>query len=483
MEIKANLKILLVEDMESFRGAVSQLLGVYNDVDEAADLASARLSLKKNNYDVVILDKGLPDGDGIELLSEIKSQSPNTVVIMLTSDSQPSSVRHCLNRGADDYVTKSENTIPDLLIRIPVAVSKAASSRRLEAVEKQLKDAFKYEIVGKSPSTVELREAILSLKNTDAHVLILGESGTGKELVARRLNAIENDKRPFVTINCGGFVESLIESELFGHEKGAFTGATQGRAGCFELADGGDLFLDEIGELSFAVQVKLLRAIQEGEITRIGGNRIIKAKCRIIAATHQDIESMVAAGKFREDLYHRLNVVRLSTTPLRGRLDDIPDLAKMFTLQIGGAYFKISSKAIHALKDYDWPGNIRELRNVIDRSIISAKRKKSKVIEFEDLTVYPPKENVDIRMRSLQAALPLELDDITPKKYKEFLESTEREYFKTALELVDGNVLELVDRVGLSRSTVFKKLNDLGIPFRQRKAAEYTAKPEVENHL
>ena len=463
--MKSEFRILLVEDSKAFREAVAQLLGVYNDVDEAGDLASAKSALQKATYDVVILDKGLPDGDGIELISEIKATSPNTVVIILTTDSDFTSVKHCIARGADDYVIKSENCIPDLLIRIPVAVSKSASKRRLDNLEGLLKEAFRYEIVGKSVSTMELREAILSLKGTAANVLITGESGTGKELIARRLNAIEDDgKRPFVAINCGAIAENLIESELFGHKKGSFTGATQDRAGRFELADNGDLFLDEIGELPLAAQVKLLRAIQEGEITRVGDSRVIKVKCRVIAATNQSLEQMVEQKKFRDDLYHRLNVVRLSTTSLRERTEDIGDLAKLFTLQIGGANYSINDKAIQALQDYDWPGNIRELRNSIERAVIHAKRRSSTRIEFEDIVIQKPKEDVLYRMRKIQASLPHDLKDISYEKYAEFSETIEREYFKTVLELVGGDVLQLVDRIGISRSTVFKKISDLGIP-------------------
>ena len=462
--MKSNFKILLVEDMESFRGAVSQLLGVYNDVDEAQDLASARAAILKSAYDVVILDKGLPDGDGIDLISEIKDSNPNTVVIVLTSDSDFSSVKHCIARGADDYVIKSENIVPDLLVRIPVAVSKAASSRRLENLEQQVKEAFRYEIVGKSPSTMELREMILSLKGSNAHVLITGESGTGKELIARRLSSIEdNGKRPFVAINCGAIAENLIESELFGHKKGAFTGAIQDRPGKFEMANGGDLFLDEIGELPLASQARLLRAIQEGEITRVGDNRTIRVHCRIIAATNQNIEKMVKDGKFREDLYHRLNVIRIATTPLRLRSDDISDLAKLFTLQIGGSPFKITDKAIRALSDYQWPGNIRELRNAIERAVISSRRRKSFEIQFDDVIINRPVEDVHYRMKKIEAALPCQLSELSPNNFREFMESIQREYFETALELTSGSAEVLAQSLGMARSTVFKKLRELNL--------------------
>lgn len=461
--MKSNFKILLVEDMASFRGAVSQLLGVYNDVDEAPDLATARKALQSSVYDVVILDKGLPDGDGISLISEIKNASPNAVVIVLTSDSDFSSVKHCIARGADDYVIKSDNIIPDLLVRIPVTVSKAAANKRLEFLEEQVKNAFKYEIVGKSLPTMQLRETIMSLKDSKSHVLITGESGTGKELIARRLNAIEDDgKRPFIAINCGAIPENLVESELFGHKKGAFTGATQDRPGRFELASDGDLFLDEIGEMPLAAQARLLRVLQESEVTRVGDNRVIKVNCRVIAATNQRLEEMVGEGKFREDLFHRLNVVRIATTPLRTRMIDVPDLAKMFTLQIGGSQFKISDPAIRALADYDWPGNIRELRNALERAVISARKRKSNEITFDDITISEPVHQRSYRIRKIEAFLPLEASDLSPKKYRDFLETCEREYLKSALDTVDGRADELASRIGLGRSTVFKKLRALG---------------------
>ena len=462
--MKSNFKILLVEDMESFRGAVSQLLGVYNDVDEAADLAAARAILQRNSYDVVILDKGLPDGDGIDLISEIKDSNANTVIIILTSDSDFSSVKHCIARGADDYVIKSDNVVPDLLVRIPVAVSKAASSRRLENLEQMVKEAFRYEIVGKSPSTMELRETILSLKGSNATVLITGESGTGKELVARRLNSIEdNGKRPFVAINCGAIAENLIDSELFGHKKGAFTGAISDHAGKFELANNGDLFLDEVGELPLASQVRLLRAIQEGEICRVGDNRTIRVNCRIIAATNQNLEQMVKSGKFREDLFHRLNVVRIATTPLRQRMNDISDLAKLFTLQIGGAPFKIKDKAIRALVEYEWPGNIRELRNAIERAVISARRRKSFNIEFDDINLQRPVVDVAHRMKRLESSLPDSFSELSPSNFRDFMETIQKEYFENALELAGGNVESLATALGLGRSTTFKKIRELGV--------------------
>jgi DNA-binding NtrC family response regulator len=327
-----------------------------------------------------------------------------------------------------------------------------------------VKEAFRYEIVGKSQSTMELREAIWNLKGSNAHVLITGESGTGKELIARRLNSIEDEgKRPFVAINCGAIAENLIESELFGHKKGAFTGAMQDRIGKFETASGGDLFLDEIGELPLASQVRLLRAVQEGEITRVGDNRVIRVKCRIIGATNQNLEKLIKGGKFREDLYHRLNVVRIATTPLRSRADDISDLAKLFTLQIGGATYKISEKAIKPLVDYSWPGNIRELRNAIERAVISARRRKSHEIRFDDITIHRPPEDAHYRMKKIESALPNQFSELSPNNFREFMETLQKEYFEMALELSDGNADVLANALGLARSTVFKRLRELNV--------------------
>lgn len=473
--MKSNFKILLVEDMKSFRDAVSQLLGVYNDVDEAVDLSTARQALNTKAYDVVILDKGLPDGDGINLISEIKDANPNCVVIMLTSDSDFSSVKHCITRGADDYVIKSDNIIPDLLIRIPVAVSKAASNKRLDALEQQARDSSKYEIVGKSPSTMELREYILSLKDSKANVLITGESGTGKELIARRLSAIEGDyRRPFEAVNCGAIPENLIESELFGHKKGSFTNAITDRAGRFELAHNGDLFLDEIGEMPLSAQVRLLRVIQEGEITRIGDTKPIKVNCRIIAATNKNLEEMVRKGRFREDLFHRINVIRIATKPLRERMSDLPDLAKLFVLQIGGANYKISNSAILALTEYEWPGNIRELRNAIDRSLISTRRRSSTEITFEDINLGSPVDDLAYRLRRIDSGLPASLEDINSQNYESFLNLAHREYLKSALELTRGNLIDLANRIGVSRATIFRRVSDLGIKIKDGRIYEST---------
>jgi DNA-binding NtrC family response regulator len=462
--VDRGFKILMVEDMESFRDVVKQQLGVLNDFDEAGSLADARVLLQKNSYEIVILDKGLPDGDGIDLISEIKQVYPNTVVIILTSDSDFTSIKKCILRGADDYVVKSPSVALDLLLRIPLVVSKAASTRKIDRLQQLVKEVTRYEILGKSPSTLELREAILSLKDSRANVLISGESGTGKELIARRINSIEDDPdRPFVAVNCGAIAESLLESELFGHKKGSFTGATQDRPGKFELADGGDLFLDEIGELPLTAQAKLLRVIQEGELSRVGDNRVLKVSVRIIAATNRSLENMIKAGQFREDLFHRLNVINLHTTPLRYRMEDIPDLVRMFVLQIGGSNFSIASDAVVVMQKYEWPGNIRELRNSIERALISTRRRGSTQISCDDLRVQKAFEPPPIGINRVTYALPESKLELTPATTKKFLDSSEREFIKHALRLCDQNVSEAAERLGISRAHIYRKIKDHNI--------------------
>jgi len=261
-----------------------------------------------------------------------------------------------------------------------------------------------------------------------------------------------------------------LESELFGHKKGAFTGANQDRSGRFELAHNGDLFLDEIGEMPLSAQVRLLRVIQEGEFTRIGDERTIKVKCRVIAATNKNLEEMVEQKTFREDLFHRLNVVRVETTPLRRRLEDLFDLAKLFTLQIGGANYKIDEKAIRALCNYDWPGNVRELRNTIERACISTKRRMSEVVGYEDISIHVPR-GTSYRLRKIACSLPESIEDLTPKNFKDFFATAGKEYFRAAIETANGNISEIAKRIGVGRTTVFRRIEELGLKTEKKTAS------------
>lgn len=474
--MKSDFKILVVEDSESFRESLLQLLGVYNDVEGVPDLASAKESLEKGCYDVVILDKRLPDGDGMTLISGIKSDNPNTVVIILTEDGEQNSAKKCMLLGADDYVVKSKSAVADLLVRIPFVVERAADARNLLSLKDQVRQAFRYEIIGSSPSTIQLREQILQLKGTRTHVLITGESGTGKELIARRVNALSDEKqRPFVVINCGAIPANLIESELFGHQKGTFTGAYADKPGKFELAHGGDIFLDEIGDLPLEAQTKILRVIQDGAYYRVGGTKPIQVSCRVIAATNKDLEEMVRRKQFREDLFYRLNVFRIHTTPLRLRLEDVPLLSRHLCRDLGGPALTISDRAIKKLQLHEWPGNIRELRNVLERAFLRVNyrarvdEKSPSCIELEDVD-FDQAKGPCADIRALEAKLPVVFSDLTRDNYEAFMQAAERTYLSSAMEL-SGKAEELAGRLDFSRSTIFNKLAASGIPRRHYRAS------------
>lgn len=468
--MKSELQILIVEDSDAFRESVTQLLGVYMDVSGAPDLATAKDILAAQTFDVVILDKRLPDGDGTSLIKGIKDDNPNTVVIVLTEDNEVNSGKRCIALGADDYVVKSQGGLADLLIRIPFVVERAADMRSLVSLKEQVRAAFKYEIIGNSASTAALREQILSLKGTMSNFLITGESGTGKELIARRIHALgaEGKERPFVVLNCAAIPENLIEEELFGHQKGTFTGAIADRPGKFELAHHGDIFLDEIGELPFDAQSKILRVIEDGTYFRVGGTKPIHTSCRIIAATNQNLETMVRQKKFRQDLFYRLSVIRIETTPLRERQVDLAALSRHFCRGFDGPGLQISERAIKKLEGHEWPGNIRELRNAIERAFIRVRHRTAngrlapKVIEAEDLS-FDQVTGPAAEIRALEARLPATLDDVIKGSYKEFMHSAEKAFMISALEAANQNVAEVAARLEIPRSTLFKHLDRLGI--------------------
>jgi DNA-binding NtrC family response regulator len=464
--MRENLRFLVVEDNDSFRETVRSVLGVYNEMDMAVDLKSARELLQKNTYDVVIIDKGLSDGNGADLIPEIKADTPNTAIVILTADDNYNEIQKCLGAGAVDYIVKSKSIIADLLIRIHMAISHIASERHCSQLEAQIKESLRYEIMGGSEHLRDLRSTIKGLKWSRSHILITGESGTGKELIARRIHAMEdNHKRPFVIINCGGVAKDLFESELFGHKKGSFTGANTDKIGKFELANGGDIFLDEIGELPLSMQPTLLRVLQDGCFSRVGCNKVIHSSFRVIAATNRNIEKEVAENKFREDLYYRLNVVRITTPTLRSCKNDIPNLAQFFLLQLGGFRLNIAPEGLEYLKNHTWPGNFRELRNCIERAKMSAETRNSKTIEPEDFTLTPIPRR---RGRHFEIALPEKRSEISSDGLNRLLEEVEAEYLRCALELCDGKALDIANILNLSRSTAFRKLNQHGLTRRSR---------------
>ena len=367
-------KILIVEDEDAIRRVLKKVLSEENSkfiIDEAIDGVDAEKKIKSNNYDLVICDIKMPKKDGIDVLNFTKKYNEETNVIMISGHGDLKTAVKAMRIGAFDYIEKPPD-LNNLLNSVRGALkSKSGSGKK---VKKAIKTG-KFEIVGESKKIIELKDLIVKISPTNAKVLILGPNGAGKELVARQihLNSLRNDG-PFVEVNCAAIPSELIESELFGHLKGSFTSAHKDRTGKFEAANNGTLFLDEIGDMSLSAQSKVLRAIQENKIQKVGSEKDIFVDTRVIAATNKNVKNLISANKFREDLYHRISVIELNVPKLDDRKDDIPDLVSFFLDQISVQYDKnlitIDNKALKKLASYSWPGNVRELRNVVERLII-----------------------------------------------------------------------------------------------------------------
>lgn len=368
-------RILVVDDEESIREFLEIMLKKDGyEVTCAEDGAHAKDVLTKKSFDMIISDLQMPNMTGIELLKHVKESYSDLVFMMITAFGTTETAVDAMKMGAYDYLTK-----PFKIDEVRLNIQNALRSKNLEVenriLKKELVKEYSFQgLVGNSEAMHKIYELIKRVSHGPTNVLITGESGTGKEVVAKSIHYNGNLKdKPFVTINCGAIPENLMESEMFGHKKGSFTGAVVDKVGLFEVADGGTLFLDEVGELTLTIQVKLLRAIQERVIRRVGATDDQKVEVRIIAATNRDLEEMVKIGKFRQDLFYRLNVINIRTPSLRERKDDIPLLANHFlkkyndrlTKVIGG----ISAEAMEALKKYDYPGNVRELENIIERTV------------------------------------------------------------------------------------------------------------------
>jgi two-component system, NtrC family, response regulator PilR len=368
-------RILVVDDEESIREFLDIMLKKEGyDVTLAEDGKRAQEFLKKKTFDMVISDLQMPNVTGIELLKFTKDLNPDLVFMIITAFGTTETAVEAMKLGAYDYITK-----PFKIDEVRILINNALKNKRLETENIQLKRELKKEnsfssIIGNSAAMHKIFDLIQRVSQTATNVLITGESGTGKELIAKAIhyNGPLKDKA-FVTINCGAIPENLMESEMFGHKKGSFTGAISDKMGLFEVADGGTLFLDEVGELPLNIQVKLLRAIQERVIRMVGGTEDLKIEVRIIAATNRNLEEFVKAGGFREDLYYRLNVIHINSPSLRERRDDIPLLAKHFLDKYSSKLVKgvksISAEAMEMLKKYDYPGNVRELENIIERTV------------------------------------------------------------------------------------------------------------------
>lgn len=368
-------RVLVVDDEESIREFLEIMLKKEGyDVTCVEDGQQALDLLKKKTVDMVISDLQMPNVTGIELLKQVKDQYPDMLFMMITAFGTTETAVEAMKLGAYDYITK-----PFKIDEVRINIANALRSQNLEVENRTLKKELKQEysfqnLVGNSEAMHRIYELIRRVSQTPTNVLVTGESGTGKEMVAKAIhyNGPLKDK-PFVTVNCGAIPESLMESEMFGHKKGSFTGAVADKTGLFEVADGGTLFLDEVGELPVTIQVKLLRAIQERVIRRVGGTDDTKIEVRIIAATNRDLEEMVSTGDFRQDLFYRLNVINIKTPALRERKEDISQLANHFlekyNNRLGKTIGGISDDAMGVLQKYDYPGNVRELENVIERTV------------------------------------------------------------------------------------------------------------------
>ncbi|MDD2675322.1 MAG: sigma-54 dependent transcriptional regulator [Flavobacterium sp.] len=368
-------KILIIEDEAAIRRVLTKILSEENDtyqVEEAEDGVAGLEKIKNNDYDLVLCDIKMPKMDGVEVLEAVKKIKPEIPMVMISGHGDMETAINTMRLGAFDYISK-----PPDLNRLLNTVRNALDKKQLVVENKILKKKVSknYEMIGESEAINHIKVMIEKVAQTEARVLITGPNGTGKELVAHQLHEkSERANFPLIEVNCAAIPSELIESELFGHVKGAFTSAVKDRAGKFEAADKGTIFLDEIGDMSLSAQAKVLRALQESMITRVGADKDIKVDVRVVAATNKDLKKEIAEGRFREDLYHRLAVILIKVPALNERRDDIPMLVSHFADKIaseqGNAVKKFSSAAINLLKEYDWTGNIRELRNVVERLII-----------------------------------------------------------------------------------------------------------------
>lgn len=451
--------ILIVDDEPLIRRSLSELLTLSGYTVSSASSAKEALNLLKDyTADIIITDVKMPEMDGVQLLKQIKNNHPNTPVILITGYASIESAVEAMKEGAYDYITKPivDSEIKIILERLIRQKQLLEENLRLkEQLSVSQKDSF-CNIVGKSEQMQKIYCLIEAVAVTRATVLITGESGTGKRLIAHAIHKCneEERKKPFVEVSCGALTETLLESELFGHVKGAFTGAIKDKPGRFELANAGTIFLDEIDAFSPALQVKLLRVLQDGEFERVGDNKTLKGDVRIIAATNQNLQDLIAQNKFRKDLYYRLNIISIEIPPLRERKEDIPlliaDFIKRHTKHLSKKIEGISEEALSILNNYNWPGNIRELENIIERAIILSK---GPIIDSGDLPEFlhhtKPAEETSAKRAGL--------------KLKEALKSPEKDIIIETLELVSWNRNEAAKKLGINRTTLYKKMLKFGL--------------------
>jgi len=440
-------KVLIVDDEESI---LETLTGILEDEGHEVITASsgekALMLFNESPPDLVLMDVWMPGMDGIETLKSIKEKNREACVIMISGHSNIDTAVHAIKLGAYDFMEK-----PLSLEKVTLLVRRAIEKQSLEKENIALKTSIsrQWEIIGKNPGIIALTDKIQKAAISQGRVIIFGESGTGKELVARALhNASDRRDNNFIEVNCAAIPHELIESELFGHEKGSFTGAFESKKGKFELADEGTLFLDEIGDMSLATQAKLLRVIETQEFQRVGGSKKIKVDVRIIAATNKDLEDEIKKAAFREDLFFRLNVIPILVPPLRERKDDIPLLVEhflnIFAQQYGQKTKKMSKATLEALVNYDWPGNVRELKNIIERFVIMN-----------------PSDVIDIK--EIPSFRGIKTDYSSFKTLREAREQFEKDFILKRLQENNWNVSKTAEELEIERSNLHRKMKSLGI--------------------
>jgi DNA-binding NtrC family response regulator len=441
-------RVLIIDDEKSIRKTMREILEYEKyQVDEAENGIDGLRMLGEENYDVVLLDIKMPKMDGIEVLEQIMKKYADTPVIMISGHATVDIAVEAVKKGAFDFISKPPD-LNRLLITIRNALDKSNLITETKVLKRKVTKTR--EMIGESPAIKKIKETIERVAPTDARVLITGENGTGKELVARWIHEKSNRAHmPLVEVNCAAIPSELIESELFGHEKGAFTSAIKSRAGKFEQANGGTLFLDEVGDMSPSVQAKVLRALQENKITRVGGDKDIPVDVRVIAATNKDLIREIELNNFRMDLYHRLSVILIHVPSLNERLEDIPLLADRFIKEICEDYGipkkTITPGAIKELQNIKWTGNIRELRNIIERLVILCENK----ITEEDVKKHVP--SVRLTMA------PTEMFEQF-KKFQDFKDHIERLFIEYKLEKNNWNVSKTAEEIDIQRSHLYNKI-------------------------
>lgn len=453
-------KILVVDDDNAHRTMLRTLVGGWGyEVDDADDGAAAIDKVKEQSYDLVLMDVRMVKISGLEALAKIKSYNPAIPIIIMTAYSSVETAIDALKKGAHDYLTK-----PLDFDKLRITIERSMEHTRLKEENRLLKESLgqhfdRRNIIGQSPAMINLLETVAQVAPSEATVLITGDSGTGKELIAGAIHFNSHRKDgPFIKLNCAAITETLLESELFGHEKGAFTGAERRKEGRFFQAHGGSLFLDEVSEMSLTMQVKLLRVLQEREFTRVGGENTIQVDVRIMAATNKNLPELISKGEFREDLYYRLNVVGLEIPALKKRREDIPLLAQRFLEMFAAKNHKeikgYTPQAMDHLIRYDWPGNVRELMNAVERAVVLSQ---ANFLSERDFTIIHGSEVNQNDSVTDNVNAQIMMDGVTP------LEEVEKTTILNTLEASGGNKSEAARRLGITRKTLHKKLKAYGV--------------------